>query len=365
MKKETVKRIIKIAMGILGGCAVVVVAYVLYVVCSYSRIEDWQKLPVKAPVQMAEKENVQTGQEYTVLTYNIGFGAYTPDFSFFMDGGEHSVAESEESVLATVSGAADLVQKQDADFYLFQEVDLDSTRSYHVNQYEILDVFLSSFYSVFAVNYDSAFLFYPITEPHGKSLAGIATYSDFPIESAVRRKLPVAESFSKFLDLDRCYSVSRIPVENGKYLCMYNVHLSAYGNDASIRAGQLELLCSDMRAEYEAGNYVVCGGDFNHDLKSTGKEEKSYESWAHPFPRESLPEGFSLVLDAFTEEEKEEMHNSSRNADMAYVEGETFTITLDGFIVSENVEVVAYENIDTGYTYADHDPVRMTFTLSE
>ena len=44
------------------------------------------------------------GTEYTALTYNIGFGAYTPDFSFFMDGGESSWAKSKESVLDTVQG---------------------------------------------------------------------------------------------------------------------------------------------------------------------------------------------------------------------------------------------------------------------
>ena len=34
--------------------------------------------------------SLTTGQEYSALTYNLGFGAYTPDFSFFMDGGKSS-----------------------------------------------------------------------------------------------------------------------------------------------------------------------------------------------------------------------------------------------------------------------------------
>ena len=41
----------------------------------------------------------------------------------------------------------------------------------------------------------------------------------------------------------------------------------------------------------------------------------------------------------------------------------TYTVTLDGFIISDNIELKEYENIHTGYLYADHDPVRMVFSL--
>ena len=44
--------------------------------------------------------------------------------------------------------------------------------------------------------------------------------------------------------------------------------MSAYGNSDAIREGQIRMLSEDMQKEYEAGNYVLCGGDFNHDLKA-------------------------------------------------------------------------------------------------
>lgn len=59
------------------------------------------------------------------------------------------------------------------------------------------------------------------------------------------------------------------------------------------------------------------------------------------------------------------MWNSSRSADMEYVEGVTYTVTLDGFILSDNVECLHYENINTGYSYSDHDPVYLEFILNE
>lgn len=72
------------------------------------------------------------------------------------------------------------------------------------------------------------------------SLSSIAFYSRFPITSAIRRSFLVASGFGKFLDLDRCYSVSKISVSDGSDLCIYSVHMSAYGNDESVREGQMK-----------------------------------------------------------------------------------------------------------------------------
>lgn len=364
----TMKKIIKrIGIGLAAAALImvcVVLVYVGYVYVSYKRLPDMLELEIEAPVTgSGTQETVKTGVTYRVLTYNIGFGAYTPEFSFFMDGGKSSVGESRESVIRTVTKAADLAAGLKPDFAMFEEVDRDSTRSYHMDQKEILDEKFGDFYSDYAQNYDSAFLFYPILEPHGKSRAGITLYSAFPIESAVRRSFPISTSFSKFFDLDRCYSVSRIPVENGKYLWLYAIHMSAYGNSDTIREGQIRMLCEDMAGEYAQGNYVICGGDFNHDLKALTDDGSERESWAYPFPREELPEGFSFCLDSFSQEEREQMWNSARNADMEYAEGVTYTVTLDGFILSDNVVCEEYTHVKTGYLYSDHDPVILDFSL--
>ena len=48
---------------------------------------------------------------------------------------------------------------------------------------------------------------------------------------------------------------------------------------------------------------------------------------------------------------------------MEYVPGVTYTVTLDGFITSDNIEYTEYENVNTGHSYSDHDPVYMKFKL--
>ena len=380
--KTKAKKVIKITGIILLALVIVLAAYIIYLYASYHRIPDNQELQVEEISQNTEAGNeLTTEKNYSALTYNIGFGAYTPDFSFFMDGGKSSWAKSKDSVKETIKGAGELVASKDPDFALVQEIDLDATRSYHVNEYSILKENIPAYNCVFAQNYDSAFLFYPFTQPHGKSKAGLALFSKYPITGSLRRSFPISTSFTKFFDLDRCYSISRVPVDNGKELVIFELHMSAYGNSDAIREGQIRMLSEDMQKEYEAGNYVICGGDFNHDLKAADTQSKASdasnntqtdsgdsaepESWAYPFPRSVLPEHFSFCLDQLSEDEKNNLWNSARNADMEYVPGETYTVTLDGFIISDNVECTKYENVNTGYSYSDHDPVYMEFQLKK
>lgn len=360
MTKKVLKNIGIVTAAVLGALLLAVIAYVLYVVLSYSRIPDNTALEIDDGTEMSV---ALVGKEYVAVTQNIGFGAYTADFTFFMDGGSESRAESRESVISCVTKAADTVKALEPDFILFQEVDLDSTRSYHTDQYAMLRESFGGYSSCYAQNYDSAYLMYPIFSPHGASKSSIATFSNIDITSSVRRSFPISTSFSKFLDLDRCYSVSRIAVENGKELLLYNVHSSAYGGSDEIRNAQMSMLLADMAAEYAKGNYIVCGGDFNHDFTGDSVERlngaipEEY-GWAQPFPSELIPDGFYRCTDY----KDGELLPTCRNCDIPYKEG-NFTLIVDGFIVSDNVECIETENVQTGFEYSDHMPVKLTFKL--
>ena len=352
----------KVPLCVVGVVFLTAAGYVAYVFLSYSRIKD------NVPLDVTDNSDqpAQTGQEYTIVTYNIGFGAYTADFTFFMDEGKESRARSKESVLTCVNGTGDVALSYMPDFVLFQEVDTDSTRSHHVDEAKLLtDKFdaYGTYDSVFAQNYHSAYLMYPLTAPHGASNSGLLTESRFDITSSLRRSLPIATGFKKILDLDRCYSISRIAVENGKELILINTHLSAYGTDAAQGNAQLEMLFEDMKKEYDKGNYVICGGDFNHDFLVNSKQyfnpgtDKTY-SWCNPFPDEIIPEGFRKCTDY-----SEGMVPSTRYTNIPYSE-ESFTVILDGFIVSDNVTCEYVQNIDAAFQYTDHNPVVMKFKLN-
>ena len=339
---------------------VLVGGYVVYAFAAYYRLEDHLALtPEDSPARL-----VQTGESYTLVSYNVGFGAYSPDYSFFMDGGKYSRALSADAVRENIAGAGAAVAAEDPDFVFFEEVDVDATRSYHLDQQPLLKAALPGYGSVFAQNYDSPYLLWPLTSPHGKSVAGMLTLSRYKLDSSVRRSLPVESGFSKFMDLDRCYSVTRVPVANGRTLCLYTTHLSAYTTDGSIATEQVKRLTADMAGEYAAGNYVVCGGDFNKDLLGDsgavfGVSGAAY-TWAQPFPTELLPAGISLAAPF----DPADPVPSCRNADEPYDPATSFVLTVDGFLVSDNVRVEQAAVVDTGFQWSDHDPVKLTFSLA-
>lgn len=337
-----------------------VIIYVIYVLLSYNRIEDNRQLTIEGKSQY---ELIRSDKEYIAVCYNIGFGAYTPDFTFFMDGGSQSWASSKESVINCINNDIQLIKGHNADIVLLQEVDFNSTRSYHVDQVKMICDSFTDMSSTLAVNYHSPFLFYPFYQPHGSSNAGLLTLSNTQITSGLRRSLPISESFSKFIDLDRCYSVNRIDTENEKELVVFNVHTSAYGTDGDLQKQQLTKLFNDMHDEYEKGNYVICAGDFNHDF--TGNSTVVFNSsvpgdytWAAPFPDKLIPEHFIKL----TNYNSGMTTPSCRNADRPYSKDD-FTLTVDGFIVSDNVDVTYMDIIDTQFSYSDHNPVKLKFRI--
>ena len=94
--KKSKRLALKIVCCVLAAVLAAVISYLLYVVLSYYRVEDNQALSVSD----GSSENVPVGEPLSLVTYNIGFGAYSADYSFFMDGGEHSRAFSKDAVLS-------------------------------------------------------------------------------------------------------------------------------------------------------------------------------------------------------------------------------------------------------------------------
>lgn len=374
MKKDHRKSVISIILKGIAGfillLVVCVVGYVAYMQIHYYRIEDHAELEV----ENHSEDILKVGDTYTAVTYNIGFGAYGQEYSFFMDTGEmkdgtktsgkYGKAISKESVEEHTEGAIDELERMGADFMLLQEVDVDSDRSYHLNQVNALKDTFADYENVFANNFHSAYLLYPFSDPHGAVQAGLLNFSRYKIAEAERRSYPVDNSFiTKFTDLDRCFAVLRIPVENGKELVLINSHMSAYDEGGKIRAQQLELLNAVMEEEYQAGNYVIVGGDFNHALGEAVAEgfasEQKFPEWVSILTQAEIAEGIQIQ-----QAENELEVPTCRGADIPYTKGVTYTTVVDGFLVSDNIKATA-ENIDTDFRYSDHNPVRLQFELLE
>lgn len=363
------KKFLKIMLIIIIGIFVIIGGYVGYVSIQYYRIEEGLTLTLENNPDESYED-----RSYTIITYNIGFGAYTPEFSFFMDSGEmldgtlvsgtNAKAKDRDTVLLNTNGAIEVLYELDPDFIFLQEVDIKATRSHQVNQYQLFKDRFENYGSTFAENFHSAFLVYPFNDPIGQTVSGLATFSKLHLMSSVRYQFPVDESFfNKFFDLDRAFTLSRILLPNDNQLVLINVHMSAYDEGGVIRALQLERLNAIMAAEAQLGHYVIVGGDFNHDIAESINHfptEQKVPEWVYVLEESQLATGyrFASSLNGPT----------CRSTDMAYTPGVNYTVVIDGFIVSSNVIIEAVTNITTGtnytsFQYSDHNPVELTFRL--
>lgn len=357
--RSTGKKAGKILLKLIGTVLAIALIYVAYVFIAYHRLGS---MPLEAE-QAGASGRIAAGREQKIMSWNIGFGAYEADYDFFLDGGKQSWAKSKESLDKNLNAMGKVLKEQDASLYLLQEVDFNSTRTYHVDEREYFKAALPGMARVFAQNYDSPFLFYPLTQPHGRSRSGIMSFSAYGVTDASRTELPIDTSLNKLLDLDRCYSKLHIQTDNGRELVLYNFHLSAYASSGDVSSAQLRLLLADMKAEFEKGNYCIAGGDFNKDLLGDSdavfgvKGEEM--SWNQPIPEGSFDGTNMRLIVPFDEKNPVP---SCRQPDSAYHKGQ-YVVTLDGFIVSDNVTAIASDVLDCGFAYSDHNPVTMSFTL--
>ena len=354
------RKVLKSVGFVVLALVLIVAVYAAYLFLSYHRLGS-------GPIEIKGKAAGKEGNTVNIVSWNIGFGAYEADYDFFMDGGSQSWAPSKERLNTNLENISKVLTNEDADIYLIQEIDLNGTRTYHVDETaKLAETLGKGRQYAFAQNFDSPFLMYPFLQPHGANKSGIMTFSSYPMSDGQRVELPVEDTIKKILDLDRCYSKQTLTLNDGSKLVVYNLHLSAYTTDGKIALEQLKMLLSDMQQEYEKGNRCIAGGDFNKDLqgdssKYFGVSGKDF-SWAQPIP-EGTFEGVDVSLVApLNGKESKTPVPTVRNPDSAYHEGQ-FVVCVDGFLVTPNVSVKEYSVIDTKFAYSDHNPVRMTVEL--
>ncbi|KAB2332091.1 endonuclease/exonuclease/phosphatase family protein [Cytobacillus depressus] len=299
-------------------------------------------------------------QEFSITTFNIGYGGLDKNENFFMDGGSNSRASSKEKVEENMRAMGDFLKKESSDFYFLQEVDRDSTRSFHVNEEAYVMERLPQYSSTFAQNYLVKWVPVPITKPHGAVNSGLVTLAKYHIEESTRFALKGQESWPRQLfELDRCMLEQRIPLTNGKELLLINAHLSAYDKGGQVRKQQLGFISDYLTEEYEKGNYIIIGGDWNHSIPGTDPNSfpsfEAWPDWLQMIPGDFLPEGFQWVADRVVP--------TSRTIAESYIEGENFLSIIDGFLISSNIKLVDVKGHSLNFEHSDHNPVTAIFKL--
>lgn len=354
---------VKILKGIGIFLLVIVIAFAGLI--GFLSVTEYKPADITASLEIGGNadKTLKIGDSLTVMSWNIGYGALGDNADFFMDGGSSVKTADEDRVRSNLEGVVKELAKVNPDIIFFQEADRDSSRSEHINEYEMLQSSISGFNSVFANNFKVSFLPYPIP-PIGKVDSGVATFSSYPITDAERVQLPIPFSWPvSMINLKRCLLVSRVQIEGSdKQLVLVNLHLEAY-DDGEGKIAQTKMLAEFLNSEAKKGNYIIAGGDFNQifstaDVNAYPAQEGKWA--AGEIDVTQIDGDWQFLMDSSVP--------SCRSLDQPYkgADKDTFQYYLiDGFIVSGNIKVESCENQNLGFKVSDHNPVVLKITLDE
>lgn len=344
-------QIVWIVLGLLFLAAVIIVTYGTITDYKPSRPET---LPLKG------KSNAQATDTFSFVTWNMGFTGLGSESDFFLDGGEN-VIMPKMCVNKNRKGTwAALAKMQGVDFILLQEIDEWAKRSYYHNHLPQVAEVLPHHNYAFATNLRVQ-VPYPIFRPLGRIISGIATYCKYQTTENTRFPFPGNFWWPKSLYFpDRCLLLQRLPLKNGKELVVINTHNSAY-DDGSLKHRQMNYMREMFLTEYEKGNYVVAGGDWNltppgYDNLHFWKEGMKISPQI-PVESDFMPQGWQWVYDLNTP--------TNRKTCAPYQKGKTFTTIIDFFVISPNIELVEVRGVSQNFEYSDHQPVYMKVKLKD
>ena len=353
------KKLLKI-LGIILGAILAIALIALGVMT----ITEYRPDDVETVIASHEaEETLAVGEPMTLVSWNCGYGALGDNADFFMDGGSSVYTADEDRVRENLAGIRDTLKEMNPDLILLQEVDINSSRSYGIDEREILHEAMPEGTDAFAYNFKALYVPYPLP-PIGHVEGGLYTLSSADIRTADRVSLPCPFAWPiRTVNLKRCLLVSRIPLEGSAHeLVLINLHLEAY-DDGTGKEEQTKQLEEYMMEEYLSGNYVIAGGDFNQRFSSLGENR-------FPALSEDYWKPGDIDASAFGEEfilKMDENAATCRSLDKAYAgaDKEHFQFyQIDGFIVSDNVRVDGLQVLeDHDFQYSDHNPVVLKFTL--
>lgn len=351
---KIIKKLLKAILAVILFFLLVLAGIIVYAI-----ISDYKPKEKTVVFNSDKPDTLKDSLEINLLTWNIGYCGLDRDMDFFYDGGT-KVMTPRNKCLENLEAVKKFLTGNDSmDFILLQEVDLNSKRSYHLNEYDTISKRLMDYHPFFATNYKVFFVPLPPATPMGKVLSGIALFSRYQPSSSVRYAFPGQYGFPKQLFmLDRCFMVNRYPLKNGKELVLINTHNEAF-DPGQIRKAQMAYLKDFLLSEYSRGNYIIAGGDWNMsppDFKPEfGKNQVNKDQ-------------MMMTSDYFPPEWKWSYDNrnpSNRSVIAAYDPETTTTTVIDIFLLSPNVKEISVNCINLNFENSDHNPVRLKVRLAE
>lgn len=211
--------------------------------------------------EIVVREDKGKGEEkskISILSYNMAYGRGSKD-----DKGD---LRDKKTILDNLEKLVGLISDIDPDILLLQEIDFDSKRTHHINQFTFLMDRLKFRYGAYVVTWRKGYVPYPIGlkfwQHYGKMVSGQAILSKYEIKEHKRIPLPQPDENFKIYNnyyITRCFE--KCIIRFGKIdINLFNVHLEAFSEKNRIlQAGMLarEINSIDKR------DYLIVTGDFN------------------------------------------------------------------------------------------------------
>lgn len=377
------QKIVRVVLIVIGALLLIVLGFFGWLTINEYKPADVEKVDIDTTEGNGKK--LKSGDTVSILTWNMGYGALGDNADFFMDGGTGVMTATPERMQVNVAGYEGAISSVNPDIIFIQEIDIHSKRSYNENQYTKIqgeypiltaeqnkeDSDFNGYVTTFAYNFKAKFVPYPFPETIGNVEGGISTMTKYELSDAERISLPCPYSWPiRTCNLKRCLLVNRTPVydengnDTGKEFVFVNLHLEAYDNGEG-KIAQTAKLKEFMQAEYDKGNYVIAGGDFNQTFSNV-------DTSAYPIHNEipdvwspgsidvnDIGSDFQCLMDS--------TNPTCRSLDKPYKDLEDKSdfqyYVIDGFIVSNNIKVNSINTYSAGFAASDHNPVGLNITI--
>lgn len=234
-------------------------------------------------VESGTARNELRDNKITVVSYNMGFAAGPMQNTLADEHPESFFTDNLDRIIA-------MLREQRADLVLLQEVDLNSKRSWYLNQLDYIMDRLGWEYAAPVVDWD---LYFPLRKER-KITKATVVLSRFPILSNEFVLTEAKPNFENRL-LNIFYypllwksCMQRVGVDlGGRVLDVYNVHLCVWSRSA--RMAQVQFLADWIKTNRNRD--FIIGGDFNFQAYIRGTPVPEADMDKPPF--------FNVLWDRF------------------------------------------------------------------
>ena len=319
--------------------AVLLVALIIFYFWASSSSYPREKYAEVLEYKRSDTTDTNSDRAFSVVTYNIGYLSGLTN--------NQAIDRKKQLFDKNIETAITALKSFKPDLIGFQEIDLDSKRSFNVNQVNKIAEALNFAQSAIAINWDKNYLpfpYFPVSAHFGRILSGQAVLSRYPIESHERivlEKITNKPFFYKAFYIDRLAQITKIDIK-GRSLILINVHLEAF--DVSTRQKQTESL-QKLLSKYVDDYPVLLIGDFNSTLTNDENSQPTINLLLkNPSLKSAVPK------EQLTDEKSTTFPSDKPIAKLDYI-----------FYTPKTIEVLEWRIISEAQQASDHLPLMMKF----